>query len=128
MSLNHQIDGDFKPYEDQNDQKKVFGYGTRVKRVVLSIIKSTKKRLQRGKSNENQSLGFCCWCVGRTPSVDSSAESPTSDPNSSGFGFDSLRGLIEKSDFLLNDCNTHLELDVHISDNDDDDDDHHVVD
>ncbi|KAI3715518.1 hypothetical protein L6452_22502 [Arctium lappa] len=48
--------------------------------------------------------------IGRMPTLDSSSESPTSDPNCSEFGFDSLRGLIEKSDFLLNECNTHLDV------------------
>ncbi|KAJ0835977.1 hypothetical protein HanRHA438_Chr16g0761521 [Helianthus annuus] len=121
MSLNPQIDGQINGRDEQrnNDQEKVIGYGKRAKRLLFSKVKKVKKRLQRNKTLKNENLGFCCWCVGGLPSRDSATESPTSDPNDSGFGFDSLRGLIEKSDFLLDECNTHL--DVYSSDGKDDD-------
>ncbi|KAK1414703.1 hypothetical protein QVD17_30453 [Tagetes erecta] len=115
MSGNHQIDGEFKAGDGgcrADEQKKTIGYGRKAKRVVLSKIKEAKKRLQKKKI---KSSGFCCLYIGR---IDSPSESPTSDPNSSGFGFDSLRGLIEKSDFMLDDCNTHFDV-VYISDGND---------
>lgn len=127
MSVNHQSDGEFNSGDSgcrRKEQKTAIGYGRKAKMVVLSKIKEAKKIFQRKKSKENESSGFCCLYIGR---MNSSSESQTSDPNSAGFGFDSLRGLIEKSDFLLDDCNTHF--DVYISDGndfvcyDDDDDD-----
>ncbi|KAI3525693.1 hypothetical protein L1887_04686 [Cichorium endivia] len=122
MSVNHQIDsgsGEIKGGgggngEESSKQKKPIGYGRRAKRVVLSKIKKAKKQLQRSKTKENgnsisRSSGCCCLYIRRKPTLDSSSESPTSDPNSSEFGYDSLKGLIEKSDFFLNECNTHFD-------------------
>ncbi|KAI3815471.1 hypothetical protein L1987_15139 [Smallanthus sonchifolius] len=125
MSVNHQIDGGSGEFKDgeRNEQKKVIGYGRKARKVVWSKIKKAKKRLQGNKTQKNESSGFC-WCIGRVRSLDSASDSPTSDPNSSGFGFDSLIGLIEKSDFLLDDCNTHF--DVYITDDGDHDVDEYV--
>ncbi|KAI3788769.1 hypothetical protein L2E82_01545 [Cichorium intybus] len=103
MSVNHQIDsgsGEIKggggDEEESSKQKKPIGYGRRAKRVVLSKIKKAKKQLQRSKTKENgnsisRSSGCCCLYIRRKPTLDSSSESPTSDPNSSEFGYDSLK-------------------------------------
>ncbi|KAI3511475.1 hypothetical protein L1887_18629 [Cichorium endivia] len=90
-------------------QQKRSGYRRKAKRVVLRRIKTPKKDNRRSIS---RSSGNCCLCVKRIPKLDSCTESPTSDPNSSDFNFDSLRGLIENSDFFLNECNTHLDVNV----------------
>ncbi|CAH1418817.1 unnamed protein product [Lactuca virosa] len=121
MSVNHQIDGGSGEIdgaggaddEGSSKQKNPIGYGRKAKRGVLSRIKKARKRLQRSKTKENGNSGCCCFClyIRRIPkTLDSSSESPTSDPNSSEFGFDSLKGLIEKSDFLLDECNTHFDV------------------
>ncbi|KAL1532894.1 hypothetical protein AAHA92_32852 [Salvia divinorum] len=61
-------------------------------------------RLRKSKKLLHQS-GIC-----RQPkTLDSSGESPTSDPNSPDFTFDDLRALIEKNDFYSKDCNPHLD-------------------
>lgn len=114
MSVNHQIDGgsgEIKAVgvdEDKSKQKKPTGYGRKAKKVVLSKIKKAKKRLQ--KKDIGNSGCCCCLYIRRNSTLDSSSESPTSDPNSSEFGFDSLKGLIEKSDFFLDECNTHFDV------------------
>ncbi|KAD4179686.1 hypothetical protein E3N88_28277 [Mikania micrantha] len=87
----------------KKNQKKRTGYGRKAKRVVLSRIKPVKK-------NRASIAGGCCVCVKRISTLDSCTESPTDDPNSSEFTFDSLRSLIESSDFYLNECNTHFDL------------------
>ncbi|KAL4588366.1 hypothetical protein LXL04_001250 [Taraxacum kok-saghyz] len=124
MSVNHQIDGTGSGEinggdgggDESSKQKKPTGYGRKAKRGVLSRIKKAKTRLQRSKTKENgnsvSGSSGCCFClyIRRIPNLDSSSESPTSDPNSSEFGFDSLRGLIETSDFLSNECNTHFDV------------------
>ncbi|KAL4561187.1 hypothetical protein LXL04_033350 [Taraxacum kok-saghyz] len=106
---NHKIHGD--DGGGTKNQKKRRGYRRKAKRVVLSRIKTSKK----GKENPppiSRSSGSCCLCITRIPKLDSCTQSPTSDPNCPDFGFDSLRGLIEKSDFFLNECNTHLDVNV----------------
>ncbi|KAI3701920.1 hypothetical protein L6452_27404 [Arctium lappa] len=106
-SVNQQTHGDVAG--GRNTQKKPSGYGRKAKRVVLSRIRTTKKDKEIRPSSISRSSSRCCLCVKRIPTLDSCTESPTSDPNSSDFTFDSLKGLIEKSDFFLNECNTHLD-------------------
>ncbi|KAK1430087.1 hypothetical protein QVD17_12591 [Tagetes erecta] len=76
---------------------------TRKKRM-LSRINPPKPK----KDNDSIS-GGCCVVVKRLSTSSLCVASPTSDPNSPEFTFDSLRSLIERSDFLLNDCNTHFD-------------------
>nr|KAJ0225547.1 hypothetical protein LSAT_V11C100029820 [Lactuca sativa] len=97
-----------------NNPKKRSGYRRKPKRVVLPRIK-TKKKDKENRASISRSSGNSCLCITRIAKLDSCTESPSSDPNCSDFSFDSLRGLIEKSDFFLNECNTHL--DVNVSDN-----------
>ncbi|KAL8222870.1 hypothetical protein R6Q57_020269 [Mikania cordata] len=99
-SADRQTDGDGG---GKKNQKKRTGYGRKAKRVVLSRIKPVK-------NNRASIAGGCCVCVKRISTLDSCTESPTDDPNSSEFTFDSLRSLIESSDFYLNECNTHFDL------------------
>lgn len=111
-SVNQQTHGDVAGGGGgRNTQKKRSGYGRKAKRVVLSRIKTTKKD-KENRPSISRSSSRCCLCVKRIPTLDSCTESPTSDPNSSEFTFDSLRGLIEKSDFFLNECNTHLDVNI----------------
>lgn len=53
--------------------------------------------------------GWCCLCLRQPKTLDSSGESPTSDPNSSEFTVDMLRALLEKNDFYSKECNPHLD-------------------
>ncbi|PWA39592.1 hypothetical protein CTI12_AA570380 [Artemisia annua] len=80
------------------------GYRRRAKRVVLTRIKTAKRFRIRSLSSSG---GRCCLCIKKR--LESCGESPTSDPNSSEFSFDSLKSLIENNDFYLNECNTHLD-------------------
>lgn len=48
-------------------------------------------------------------CLKKPMTLDSSGESPTSDPNSPDFTYGMLRSLIEKNDFFDKDCNPHLD-------------------
>ncbi|KAL6501364.1 hypothetical protein OROHE_025011 [Orobanche hederae] len=61
--------------------------------------------------------GWGCSCLKQPRSLDSSGESPTSDPNSSRFTFDMLRALIEKNDFYSKECNPHLGEDSLVKEN-----------
>lgn len=80
-----------------------------------------QKRKQKGvfvnsrgwgrRANAAAGGGWCCLCVRQPKTLDSSGESPTSDPNSSEFTFDMLRALIEKNDFYSKECNPHLDGD-----------------
>ncbi|KAL8027286.1 hypothetical protein ABFX02_14G085400 [Erythranthe guttata] len=83
-------------------------------------------RLRKGKKPASQKrkqkgiyVNSGCWmtrvgrgstCLSRPRvAVDSSGESPTSDPNSPEFTFGMLRTLIEKNDFYSKECNPHLD-------------------
>ncbi|GKD25651.1 hypothetical protein Tco_1231865 [Tanacetum coccineum] len=94
----------YKNKDMEKKEKKPSGYGRRAKRVVLTRIKTAKKFRIRSLGSSG---GRCCLRIKKR--LESCAESPTSDPNSSEFSFDSLKSLIENNDFYLNECNTHLD-------------------
>lgn len=54
----------------------------------------------------------CYFCFTRPLTMESPAESRTSDPNDPNFTYDMLKVLIEKSDFYSPDCNPHLDIDL----------------
>ncbi|KAH6761130.1 ubiquitin carboxyl-terminal hydrolase-like protein [Perilla frutescens var. hirtella] len=102
------------------------GCGRKGKRLPFFRMRKSKKllhqkRKQKGiyvnsrgwgrRANRGSGGGWCCLCVGQPKTLDSSGESPTSDPNSSEFTFDMLRALIEKNDFYSKECNPHLDDD-----------------
>ncbi|KAL6132871.1 hypothetical protein ACLB2K_065110 [Fragaria x ananassa] len=98
----------------------------KAKQVVLSPFTKAKKQLPRrhraaasscspfasgkrfGASGGNTG---CYLCFMPSLTVDSSAESPSSYPNSPNFSYGKLRSLIEKNDFYSKDCNYHLDFD-----------------
>lgn len=95
-SINQQTEGDVGRGRKKNQNQKK-GIKAKKKKLVLSRI----------KRNWSCSSRSCCLFVKQFDS--SCTETPTSDPNSSDFTFDSLKGLIENSDFFLNECNTHFD-------------------
>ncbi|KAK1430088.1 hypothetical protein QVD17_12592 [Tagetes erecta] len=107
MSLNQQQTNTDVGAENKTRKKRIV-YGKKAKRLVLSKINPPKPK----KDNDSIS-GGCCVGVKRISTMSSCVASPTSDPNSPEFTFDSLRSLIESSDFLLNDCNTHFDFKDH---------------
>lgn len=51
----------------------------------------------------------CYFCFKQPHTLESPAESFTSDPNDSSFTHDMLRSLIEKNDFYSKECNPHID-------------------
>nr|GEV71483.1 hypothetical protein [Tanacetum cinerariifolium] len=144
MSLNHhnkggidEVNGSTNEVNVEKKEKKRVWYGRRLKKVFFAKFRKAKKRFLRKKMKKGESGCLCCCLYIKKgessgPGFDSCSgsdtETPTSDPNSPGFGFDSLKCLIEKSDFLLDECNTHLGVyscddDDNFNDNIDNDDD-----
>lgn len=93
----------------------------RGKRVTLFRLRKCKKIMGERRTEKGVYVNSGCWwrrrrkipgcfsCLKEPGTLDSSGESPTSDPNSSEFTFDLLRDLIEKNDFYSKECNTHLD-------------------
>ncbi|CAA0833556.1 Unknown protein [Striga hermonthica] len=110
-------DGDGEEGPTNAKENNCKGCGKKSRR--LSFLR-LRKREKRGISVNPGCLGrrgvggggrWGCSCLGQPRTLDSSGESPTSDPNSSEFTFDMLRALIEKNDFYSKDCNPHLDQD-----------------
>lgn len=107
------------------DQNRRTSHDKKSKRVSLFRFRSVKKQSHR-RNNRPSSVatpgGCSAGVVGRgfggrlslcfkpSPTMDSPGESQTSDPNSSEFTFELLKGLIEKNDFYSKECNTHLDV------------------
>ncbi|KAK9920123.1 hypothetical protein M0R45_028684 [Rubus argutus] len=53
----------------------------------------------------------CYFCFTQPLTVESSAESQTSDPNSPNFTYGKLRSFIEMNDFYSKECNHHVNYD-----------------
>ncbi|OAY42473.1 uncharacterized protein LOC110622447 [Manihot esculenta] len=124
------VDIDKKNNRKKKKKKERSGYGWRdgdfakAKKVVLLQFTKTKKYLKhsrtnsnKGPSSENASTTATtgkrgvignCLCLKKPSTVESPAESQTSDPNDPNFTFDMLRILIEKNDFYSKECNPHI--------------------
>ncbi|KAG6415574.1 hypothetical protein SASPL_122987 [Salvia splendens] len=92
--------------------------GSKGKRPAFFRLRKSRKLLQQKRKQSGvyvnsrswgRSGGWCCLCLRQPKTLDSSGESPSSDPNSSEFSFDELRALIEKNDFYSEDCNPHFD-------------------
>lgn len=53
----------------------------------------------------------CYFCFRQPQTLESSVESPVSDPNDPNYTSDMLKVLIEKNDFYSKECNPHLDID-----------------
>ncbi|KAL3635176.1 hypothetical protein CASFOL_019723 [Castilleja foliolosa] len=98
-------------------EKKCPGCGQKARR--FSCIR-LRKRKQRGINVNPGCWGrkvVACACLKQPLTLDSSGESPTSDPNSPEFTFDMLRALIEKNDFYSKECSPHLDEDTLVNQN-----------
>ncbi|KAL1558812.1 hypothetical protein AAHA92_09230 [Salvia divinorum] len=93
--------------------------GSKGKRLPFFRLRKSKKLLHQKRKQGGISVnsrgwgrsgGWCCLCLRQPKTLDSSGESPTSDPNSSDFTFDELRALIEKNDFYSKDCSPHFDV------------------
>lgn len=87
-----------------------------VKRNLLLLQRRRRRRKKKKASlvNSKVSGGYdggglcCCLCIKQPMTLDTSIESPTSDPNSKEFTYDMMRVLIEKNEFYSKECNAHL--------------------
>lgn len=111
----------------QVEQSGGVGYGgfIKAKKVALFPIAKAKKQFfhRRNKQQEEQNKRVsspaaanvgantkgCYFCFKQPFTLESSAESFTSDPNDSSFTYEMLSSFIEKNDFYSKDCNPHLE-------------------
>lgn len=99
------------------------GCGRKGRRLSFFRLRKSKKLLHQKRKKKgifvNSSRGWgrrangggggWCLCLRQPKTLDSSGESPTSDPNSSEFSVDMLRALLEKNDFYSKECNPHLD-------------------
>lgn len=102
----------------------------RAKQVVLSPFTKVKKQLPRRNNNTRAAASSSCslfssgkrfgatggnkgcyFCFTQPLTVESSAESQTSDPNSPNFTYGKLRSFIEMNDFYSKECNHHVNYD-----------------
>lgn len=105
----------------------------KAKKVVLFPFAKAKKqffhnRRKKQQQQENKTVSFassvaagaanggaisgtngCYFCFNQPHTLESPAESFTSDPNDSSFTHDMLRSLIEKNDFYSKECNPHID-------------------
>lgn len=103
------------------------------KKVVLFPFAKAKKQVFRSRRNkqqqqENKRVSFassaaagaanggaisgtngCYFCFKQPHTLESPAESFTSDPNDSSFTHDMLKSLIERNDFYSKECNPHFD-------------------
>ena len=94
----------------------------KAKHWVSFPFRKAKKQLvysgrQKSKSNSSASCsgkmeGFvgCYLCFKRPQTLESSANSQTSDPNNPAFTYEHLKLLIEKNDFYSKECNPHIPI------------------
>ncbi|KAJ9186079.1 hypothetical protein P3X46_005621 [Hevea brasiliensis] len=124
------IDKNNNRKKKKKKKKQRSGYGccngdfVKAKKVVLLQFTKAKKYLKhrrtksikRPSSSENASTATnigkrvvvgCCFCLKQPSTLESPAESQTSDPNDPNFTFDKLRTLIETNDFYSKECNHH---------------------
>lgn len=107
--------------EDGEERKISKRCSRRGKMDTLFRLRRGKKMMGERREEKGLYANSRCWwrrrskiprcflCLKEPETLDSSGESPTSDPNSSEFTFDMLRDLIEKNDFYSKECNTHLD-------------------
>ncbi|XP_050382509.1 uncharacterized protein LOC126799356 [Argentina anserina] len=116
--------------KDRKKQSSKIGFSRnlgKAKQVVLFPFTKAKKQLPRRNRGAASSCSpfssgkrfgvsggnaGCYLCFMPPLNVDSSAESPSSDPNSPNFTHGKLRSLIEKNDFYSRECNYHLDFDA----------------
>ncbi|KAL2460657.1 Uncharacterized protein Adt_44077 [Abeliophyllum distichum] len=104
-------------------ERKCESCGKKGKMVSLFRFRKGKKLLQERRKHRGSSVNSGCWakrggggggcflCLKQPWAMESSGESPTSDTNSAGIGYDMLKVLIEKNDFYSKECNPHLDRD-----------------
>lgn len=118
--------------ENSKKQRGISGIGFsrnlgKAKQVVLSPFTKVKKQLPRRNNNTRAAASSSCslfssgkrfgdtggnkgcyFCFTQPLTVESSAESQTSDPNSPNFTYGKLRSFIEMNDFYSKECNHHV--------------------
>lgn len=133
--------GGVQANEDRRTKQRGYGCGGfrrnlgKARRVVLSPFNKIKasKQLPRRKHTRTSSSSLaetkvsgssgkgiggggvgkgCYFCFKRPLTMESPAESRTSDPNDPNFTYDMLKSLIEKNDFYSPECNPHLDIDL----------------
>lgn len=118
--------------ENSKKQRGISGIGFsrnlgKAKQVVLSPFTKVKKQLPRRNNNTRAAASSSCslfssgkrfgdtkscyFCFTQPLTVESSAESQTSDPNSPNFTSGKLRSFIEMNDFYSKECNHHVNYD-----------------
>lgn len=119
-------DGDGGVHVEQRSFRKA-------KKVVLFPFAKAKKlfihnRRNKQQQQENKRVSFassvaagaanggatsgtngCYFCFKQPHTLESPAESFTSDPNDSSFTYDMLKSFIEKNDFYSKECNPHFD-------------------
>lgn len=106
--------------EDGEGRKIPKGSSRRGKKTTLFWLRKRKRMMGERRKEKGVYVNSGCWwrrgkipgclsCLKEPRTLDSSGQSPTSDPNSPEFTFDMLRDLIEKNDFYSKECNTHLD-------------------
>lgn len=98
--------------EKREKRVSFFRFNSAKKKLLL--LQKRKKRKKGGNSVNSRRSGKwvgsgCCLCLKQPMTLDSSAESPASDPNSEEFTYDMLRVFIEKNVFYAKECNPHLD-------------------
>ncbi|OWM72356.1 hypothetical protein CDL15_Pgr018241 [Punica granatum] len=118
------VAGDSGSSDDEDDRfgnhrrkkKRIYrgfaGKFRRAKQVLLcSFPRSTNRRGvvscgDKGVSGNRR----CLFCISRPITLESPAESHTSDPNDPAFTHEMLRAMLEKNDFYSEECNPHLDV------------------
>ena len=121
-------DEDDEGVRSRDDGKKRREYGCgrnlgKAKQVVLFPFRKAKKQLvysgrKRSRSSSSSASfsgkreGFvgCFLCFKQPQTMESPANSQTSDPNNPAFTYEHLKVLIEKNDFYSKECNPHIDI------------------
>lgn len=113
----------------KKEKKQRSGYGcdgdfAKSKKVALLQFTMAKKYLKHRRENSNKwpssssanattttgkRIVGSCFCLKQPFTLESPAESHTSDPNDPKFTFEMLKTLIEKNDFYSIECDPHLD-------------------
>lgn len=106
--------------ERESKRASVFRFGKAKKtlQLVQGRAKRRKRRKKKGSLVNSGCFGSCgdavvggCLCEKQPQTLDSSGESPCSDPNNKEFTYDMLRVFIENNDFYAEECNPHFDSD-----------------
>lgn len=124
-------DDDDEEIVPENDCKKQSRHRRdlrKVKQLVAFSFRKVKEQMRTRKNKDSRTSSFaasasarvscsgksstgCCYmCFTQPPTLESPADSQTSDPNNPNFTYECLKALMEKNDFYSKECNPHIDI------------------